>query len=66
MSQRNPPLKNPEPGVTAVTALEAKRADHTQSERGISWNRPTGPKSLWLKILPTKLLSPIDYFEIFR
>jgi len=46
------PGRNPQPDVIPVTALEAKRADYCQGESGTSKTRPSGPKSLRLKILP--------------
>ena len=38
--------------VIAVTALKLKIGDHSQGESGVSRNRPIGPNSLPLKILP--------------
>ena len=40
-----------QPDVISVVAREIASVDHGQGGSGVSTNQPTGPKSLWLKIL---------------
>jgi len=44
--------------VTSITAGDNQIADHRQSESGAGTNRPTGAKSLRLKILPLSCWAP--------
>jgi hypothetical protein len=40
-----------QPDVISIIARDIASVDHSQGESGVSTNQPTGPKSLWLKIL---------------